>query len=99
MSKNRLYTFFFEYKDGTYIAQNKEKTVEKALKLWAKNLPITNIVGAKTSIKKNLFDEIEDTIENDGITPITGVKNVWCCTFLLSKNSVGILTITITEDS
>ena len=97
MNKNRLYTFFFEYKSGTYIYQSKEKTIEEALKLWAVNLPITNIVGADTSFKKSLFDGIDEIIENDGITPIKGVINVWCCSFLFDKDFVGILTITITE--
>lgn len=98
LKKIRLYTFFFEYKGGTYIYQSKEQTLEKALKVWAEDLPFEKIEDTNISFKKNLFDGIEDVIENNGITPIKGVINVWCCSFLFGDDSVGILTITTTDD-
>jgi hypothetical protein len=94
----KLYTFFFEYKGGTYIYQARGRTLEAALQVWADILPVDKIVGADGSFKRVLLEEIVDAVENNGITPIKGVLNVWCCSFLLADHAVGILTITPTQE-
>ena len=97
LKKIRLYTFFFEYKGGTYIHQSEGHTLENALKVWAANLPIEKIDATNLSFQEDLFDGIEDVFANHGITPIHGVVNVWCCSFLFGDDSLGILTVTITD--
>ena len=94
----RLYTFFFEYKGGTYIYQARGRTLEEALEEWVDILPSEKIEGANGSFKQVLLAGIGDATQNNGITPIKGVLNVWCCSFLFADDTVGILTFTPTQE-
>lgn len=97
-SGKQLYTFFFEFKGGTYIRQVTGVSLAKALRDWAAALMAEAIVGAHDGFKRELVEGVEDEIKNQGMTAITGLKNVWCCSFLFSNDSVGIVTITITDE-
>jgi hypothetical protein len=92
----QLYTFLFEYKKGTYIYQERGQGIEEAIKLWAENLPIEKISGTDISFKEALLCEVEDILQNNGITPVNSVMNVWCCSFLFNDDAVGILTVVST---
>ena len=94
---NQLYTFFFEFKGGTYIRQANGNSIARALSDWADALMVQKIIGAEDGFKRELLDGVEDVIVIQGITPIAGVKNFWCCSFLFSIHSVGIVTITTTD--
>jgi hypothetical protein len=94
-----LYSFFLEYRGGTYIYQYSGRTLEEALRVWAESLPIENVVGASNSFRETLVAEIDDTLKHNGPVPVSGVINIWVCTFLFEDHSVGILSIIATENS
>ncbi|MBK7704923.1 MAG: hypothetical protein IPJ30_03895 [Acidobacteria bacterium] len=94
---NKLYTFFFEFKEGTYIRQATGESLKKALTNWAGALMPERIIGAHDGFKRELLEGLEDVLTNEGISAVTGLKNVWCCSFLFSDDSLGIVTITITD--
>ena len=92
-----LYSFFLEYRGGTYIYQYSGQTLEKALRVWAESLPIENVVGASHSFRETLVAEIDDTMKHNGPVSVSGLINIWVCTFLFEDHSVGILSIIATE--
>ena len=93
-----LYSFFLEYKGGTYIYQYGGRTLEDALRVWAESLPIENVVGATRSFRESLLTEIDETMKHNGPVSVCGVINIWVCTFLFEDDSVGILSIIATEE-
>jgi hypothetical protein len=94
----KLYTFFFEYDGGTYIRQTTGGSLVNALKNWAETLTVEEIEGAHEGFKQQLLEGVEDEIKNQDVVAITGLKSVWCCSFLFSNDSVGIVTITSTDE-
>ncbi|WP_108821746.1 hypothetical protein [Dysgonomonas sp. Marseille-P4361] len=71
----KRYTFIAEFRGGTYISQHVEKDIYDALKIWVATLD--------TSIfPQRIIDKLQKEIIEEEPTPITGVKNVWCSSFL-----------------
>ncbi len=77
MSKE-LYTFFLEYKGGTYISQVKASSPARALAAWAEALNSTEVKGLGKIRKQKLTEQA-----NQPPTPLEGVKNTWCWSVLL----------------
>ncbi len=53
--RNQLYTFFLDYKGGTYVSQVKASSPVKALMVWTETLDDTNVDGLSHSAKKKLI--------------------------------------------
>jgi len=90
--KNQLYTFFLEYKGGTYVSQVKASSPVKALTAWAEALDYTKVDGLSRSAKGKLTEEI-----NQPPTPLEGVKNAWCCSALL-RGHLALIHFTETKE-
>jgi len=90
--RNQLYTFFLDYKGGTYVSQVKASSPVKALMVWTETLDDTNVDGLSHSAKKKLITEI-----NEQPTPLEGVKNTWCCSVLL-RGHLALIHFTLTSD-
>ena len=69
-----LFTFFLDYRGGTYIRQAKARSPEAALKTWASNLDCNGIQGFGPKRKKQLARELS----SDEPVAIEGIQNAWC---------------------
>lgn len=80
--KMSLYTIILDYNGGTYISQIEENSPYKSLISWIKEIDLKNLnVGhvRKSSIVKKIREFEEEPL------PLSGIKNVWCVTFILNK--------------
>jgi len=90
--RNQLYTFFLDYKGGTYVSQVKASSPVKALTAWAEALDYTKVDGFTSSAKKKLTEAI-----NQPPTRLEGVKNTWCCSALL-RGHLALIHFTQTKE-
>ena len=74
----QLYTFFMEYRGGTYIAQITE-TLKNAPVRWAEELEVSQIQGFETPDR----EELVSAMKVDEPMRIQGLTNVWCVTALI----------------
>jgi hypothetical protein len=90
--RNDLFTFFFDYKGGTYVSQVRASSPVEALKAWTKTLDHTKVNGLGLSGKQKLLENI-----NEPPTQLEGVKNTWCCSALL-KGQLALVHFTQTKE-
>jgi hypothetical protein len=90
--KNQLYTFFLDYKGGTYVSQVRASSPLKALTIWGEALNHTQVDGLSRSAKKKLTAEI-----NEPPTLLEGVKNTWCYSALL-RGHLALIHFTLTKE-
>jgi hypothetical protein len=95
----KLYSFFFQYKELTYVHQFKASTKEEALKNWCVALQNEQIEDTDLFFNQTISEEVNDRLLKQGLTKRDGLKNIWCCTFLFEDGAFGDLNISITEDS
>jgi hypothetical protein len=76
--RNQLYTFFLDYKGGTYVSQVRASSPLKALTAWAEALDYTKVNGLSRRARAKLAEKM-----NQPPTPVEGVKNTWCCSALI----------------
>jgi hypothetical protein len=88
-----LYTFFLEYRGGTYISQVRAQSSNSALRVWARTLNKTELSQLDTHTKSSLVEKVQSDIP----IAIEGVKNTWCCTALLDQH-MAIINFTQTVD-
>ena len=69
-----LYTFFFEFRGGTYISQVHAVKPADAKNRWAHGLNVDEISGMGPATKAALTQIVAD----DDPTAVEGMKNVWC---------------------
>ena len=96
--KQRLYTFFFQYKDLTHVYQFKASFILEALKSWSEKIQAARIDGADEYFGQTVAEEIEDRLLRQGLTKRDDLTNVWCCTFHFKDGVFGDLNITVTEN-
>jgi hypothetical protein len=72
-----------EYRGGTYISQVKARSVDYVLLLWAKSLDPHPIAGFGERRKQELIAAVQED-END-LVPLSGLKNAWCASALISS--------------
>ena len=77
--RNDLFTFFLDYKGGTYVSQVRASSPVGALKAWTETLDHTKVKGLGLRGKRNLLEKI-----NEPPTQLQGVKNIWCCSALIN---------------
>ena len=69
-----LYTFFLEYRGGTYISQVRARSSPLATKAWVRKLIELNVPGLGIRSKSDLADKIL----RNAPTALDGLKNTWC---------------------
>lgn len=79
-----LYTFFVDYKGGTYISQVRAASPSKATEVWAKKLKHITIQGMGDKSKERLAQELRD----EGPVSIHGLERTWCSTALIQGHLV-----------
>ncbi len=87
-----LYTFFCEFQGGTYISQVKSNDLIDAKKTWAINFERIEFINLEGCLQKGFMEEVED----QEITCLADVKNVWCFTILCGGN-FGLINIVKTS--
>jgi hypothetical protein len=88
-----LYTFFLDYKGGTYISQVRAASPPKAAEVWSRKLKQTAIQGMGDRSKERLAQELC----NDVPIPINGLERTWCSTALIQGHLVLIHLIETAE--
>ena len=73
-----LYTFFLEYRGGTYIAQVRASSPTAGVRKWAKSLDYEAVEGMSREAKEELVRYLHEGVERP--VPIDGVQRTWCCT-------------------
>jgi hypothetical protein len=79
-----LYTFFLDYKGGTYISQIRAASPSKATEAWARKLKRMTIQGMGDKSKERLAQELSDEVP----IPIDGLERTWCSTALIQGQLV-----------
>jgi hypothetical protein len=77
-----LYTFFFEFRGGTYISQVHADNPLDAQKTWSKKIDYKSIWGMGLKSKEKLIKRM--SLSDEKPIPITGIKNTWCSGVLLN---------------
>lgn len=85
-----LFTFYLEYKGGTYISQVRAQSYKSAPKIWAEKLDTTAISQPEKDIKIKLLKSVEEEIP----IPIEGISKTWCCSLLHLNNALAHFTQT-----
>ena len=81
-----LFTFYLDYKGGTYISQVRARSYKFAPKVWAEQLDISVIPNREKNFKEKLLRSIND--DDNMLTPIDGVSKTWCCSPLLLERAL-----------
>ncbi len=79
-----LYTFFLDYRGGTYLSQIRASSPSKATKVWTKKLDHAAIQGMGDKSKERLIQELHDEVP----IAIDGLEKTWCCTALVQGHLV-----------
>jgi hypothetical protein len=75
----QLYTFFLDYRGGTYVSQVSAPSPALALKVWAETLSKTEIEKLGPKSKSDLIEKVQ----LDTPTALEGIKHTWCCSIVL----------------
>ena len=79
-----FYTIIADYCGGTYLAQATADDERQAILVWAKNFDIEIITGLSAKSQSQWLEGMQSyRRENLGPTPLDGLANVWCESFLL----------------
>jgi len=73
------YSFFMEFRGGTYINQITAENVNKAVELWANTLDIKGIQYLSKKSKEYIIDNLDFVFELMG--NIDTVQNIWITQF------------------
>lgn len=87
-----LYTFFLEYRGGTYVSQVRARSSRLATRVWSGRLIEMKIPGLGASSKKNLVEKILA----DTPTALDGLKNIWCSSTIV-RGHLALVHFTLTE--
>jgi hypothetical protein len=87
-----LYTFFLEYKGGTYISQVHARSSPLATRAWARKFLEMKVPGLGARSKSDLVEKIL----GDAPTALDGLKNIWCSSALV-RGHLALIHFTKTE--
>ncbi len=79
-----LYTFFLDYRGGTYLSQIRASSPSKAIKVWMKRLDPASIQGMGDKSKERLIQELHNEVP----TAIDDLERTWCCTALVQGHLI-----------
>jgi hypothetical protein len=78
------FTFYLEYKGGTYISQVRARSYKSAPKAWAEKLDLTDISKPEKDFKVKLLKSIDEETP----VPIDGISKTWCCSMLYLNDAL-----------
>jgi hypothetical protein len=73
----KLYTFFFEYNEGTYITQVKCKCFTDAPLIWAEGFDLHISTGYSKYFEKNFHDKLIRSVSSEPPTDLSGMVKTW----------------------
>lgn len=77
-SSDQLYTYITDWKGGTFVSQNSEKSLDSSISSWAHGFDLS-VIGASNQNK----DKFLADILSEQAVSIDGLKNIWCvCPFI-----------------
>ena len=91
-----LYTFFFEYDGGTYIAQVFAPSYDIAPKIWAENFDLHKKRGYKGLFERNFHKKLTESVISCEPISIENVSKTW---YVSSSHLKRNTTIHFTETS
>jgi hypothetical protein len=89
-----LYTLIIDFKGGTFISQCFSSCKESALYQGILDWDISDIESVITGNSRNIL--LED-IENEELTQLQGIKNVWACSVFVGKELM-LINLVATKD-
>jgi hypothetical protein len=88
-----LYTLLIDFKGGTFVSQCFSSCKEDALYRGVFNWDISEIEDVISGNARNVLLE---NIENEELTQLDGVTNVWSCS-LFSGNELMLINLVVTK--
>lgn len=73
-----LYTFFFEFRNGTYISQIRARNYLEAPRIWAEELDLPSIPNANEILRSKLTE----SLAFDKPVRLQGIQRTWCCSLI-----------------
>ena len=86
-----LFTFFLDYRGGTYISQVRARNYLVAPRVWAKKLELRDIPDVSDGFRENLLK----SMEFEKPVALEGVRNTWCCGLIYTKRAILHFTQTV----
>ena len=83
-SKMPLFTFYLDYRGGTYISQLRARDYMTAPAAWAKKLDLSQIPNASERFRENLLK----SLEFEKPVPLNGVNSTWCCALIYASRAI-----------
>lgn len=81
MKKNNIYTFIFEFDEGTFIRQENGLNLTEARNSWIKNL----VDEQGLNFKEKEFKKLNEHFEEFDFVRLADCINVWCQTITLKR--------------
>ena len=82
--KRPLFTFYLDYRGGTYISQLRARDYLEAPAAWAKKLDLRQIPNASERFRDNLLK----SLEFEKPVPLNGVDSTWCCALIYASRAI-----------
>ena len=79
---NNTYTIILDFEGGTYINQVESFNETSALIHWLDNLDYSEITQLKPDVIENIFEDINQILEDEKPVELQDLKNVWCSTII-----------------
>jgi hypothetical protein len=93
-----LFTFFAEYKQGTYVGQVEAADYKAAPYAWAAQLDVSAIEGLDSTSWQDVT-ALMKTYQSEGeIVGLTDTHNVWCLSAVV-EDSLLLVHYVLTEES
>ena len=92
-----LYTFIFEYGDGTYLDQLSASDHIEAVKFWAMKFYWHNKHGFKKYFERNFHEKLLKSIDFDLPVQIQGISNTWSASTIFLDKIATIYCVTVFE--
>ena len=86
-----LFTFFLDYRGGTYISQVRARNHFVAPGVWAKKLDLRHIPNTSDGFRENLLK----SLDFEKPVALEGVRNTWCCGLIYTKRAILHFTETV----
>jgi len=91
-----LYTYIFEFRNGTYITQVSAKTVQQSMPKWINQLKAA--LDEIEYLNNQSISEIEQELAVEQPILLKGKQSVWCLSFTI-KQGLGLVNIVETVHS
>jgi len=93
-----LFTFFAEYKQGTYVRQVEAADYKAAPHAWAAQLDVSAIEGLNATSWQDVIASMKAYQSEGEIVELTHIHNVWCLSAII-EDSLLLVHYVLTEES